>query len=434
MKVEKLYQIFLESTGVTTDSRSVGQGNLFFALKGDNFDGNDYIQKAIEAGASYAVADRPGIKGEKVILVPDVLTSLQQLARHHREQLAIPVFALTGTNGKTTTKELITSVLSKKYKVTSTTGNLNNHIGVPLTLLKLTKESQLAVVEMGASAPGEIKTLCDIALPDIGLITNIGKAHLLGFGSLDGVKKTKGELYDSLKKRDGMALYNIDNQILCEMVAKRKSLRNNPYGLHHSGAIIMPVTPENPYLRIALKEGVLINTLLIGSYNADNVMAALAAGEQLGVARDAAIEAIEHYTPANNRSMLLKGKANILIVDAYNANPTSMRAALENFSSMQVSMKSLIMGDMLELGADSQQEHREILSYAKEIDAQNYFFVGKEFHSAAADDLFYKENGKFFDTSADLRDYLTANPIKDNSILIKGSRGTKLEKVLEILA
>lgn len=434
MKIEKLYSIFLESTGVTTDSRAVAQGNLFFALKGDNFDGNDYAQKAIDAGAIYAVADRPGLKGDRIISVPDTLKALQQLARYHREQLALPVFALTGTNGKTTTKELITAVLSKKYKVTSTTGNLNNHIGVPLTLLKLTKESEIAVIEMGASAPGEIKTLCDIALPDIGLITNVGKAHLLGFGSLEGVKKTKGELYDALKKREGIALFNIDNPILCEMIAARKALRKTPYGLHDSGAIILPVTPENPYLRIALKEGIIINTLLIGSYNADNVMAALAAGEQLGIERAAAIMAIEHYTPVNNRSMLLKGKDNLLIVDAYNANPTSMHAALDNFSSMQVPLKSLIMGDMLELGKDSHEEHKEILEFAQELNAQNYYFVGKEFHSAAKGNPFFGEKGKFFDTSVDLRDYLSLNPIKGNTILIKGSRGTKLEKVLEILA
>lgn len=434
MKIEELYSLFTASAGVTTDSRAIKPGCIFFALKGDNFDGNDFAAAAIEKGASLSVADRADVAGENIIIVDDVLTTLQQLARYHRERLAIPLFALTGTNGKTTTKELISAVLSAKFKVAFTAGNLNNHIGVPLTLLKMDSSTEMAVVEMGASGPGEIRDLCEIARPDMGLITNVGKAHLLGFGSFEGVKKTKGELYDFLEKKGSTALYNIDNPHLCEMISQRKDLRKVAYGLNYAGATILPASPEQPFLRIALEDGKVVNTRLVGSYNAENVMAALAAAELTGTDRNAAIAAIENYIPSNNRSQMMKGKENLLIVDAYNANPTSMSAALENFRQMEAANKVVILGDMLELGADSQKEHAGILAVAKSINIRYYFFVGKEFRSAAAGDKFYETKGHFFDDSPRLREFLEENPLRGNTILIKGSRGTKLEKVLEILA
>lgn len=434
MKIEELYRLFTQSEGVTTDSRAVRPGCIFFALKGNNFDGNDFAAASVEKGASWSVADRAGVAGEKIILVENALSTLQQLARYHREQLGIPLFALTGTNGKTTTKELVSAVLSAKYKVASTAGNLNNHIGVPLTLLKMDSTTEMAVVEMGASGPGEIRDLCEIARPDMGLITNVGKAHLLGFGSFEGVKKTKGELYDFLEQNGSTALYNIDNPNLCGMIAQRDKLRKVAYGLNYSGARILPASPEEPFLRIALEDGKVVNTQLVGSYNAENVMAALAAAELTGTERNLAIAAIENYKPSNNRSQMVKGKDNLLIVDAYNANPTSMRAALENFRQMEAANKVVIMGDMLELGADSQKEHKEILDIARGINIRYFFFVGSEFRSAAAGDEFYNTRGNFFEDSLRLKEFLEENPLRGNTILIKGSRGTKLEKALEILS
>ncbi|MDP3452683.1 MAG: UDP-N-acetylmuramoyl-tripeptide--D-alanyl-D-alanine ligase [Bacteroidales bacterium] len=433
MNIKDLHKLFIESAGVTTDSRAITQGSIFFALKGDNFDGNNYVHDALKEGAAYAVCDNSEIKGEKIINVPDSLTTLQQLARYHREWLGLPLFALTGSNGKTTTKELITLVLSTKYNVISTTGNLNNHIGVPLTLLKLKEDTDIAVIEMGASGPGEIEALCNIALPDIGLITNVGKAHLLGFGSFDGVKKTKGELYDALLKRGGRALYNTDNHHLQEMISQRVGLITTPYGVSAMSVRIEDPSADKPYLTLNLPTGRIISTHLIGSYNTDNILAALAVGTLLGTDPEQSIVAIENYIPSNNRSQLMKGHSNTLLVDAYNANPTSMRAALENFIQMKFPSKGLILGDMLELGEDSQREHREILDIVSGIDCSMILFAGTEFEKAAKGDNFYKSKALFFETSSDMREYLLQNRPANMAILIKGSRGTRLEKVTDIL-
>jgi len=434
MEIEQLYTLFKESTGISTDSRAIEKGSIFFALKGESFDGNTFALKALESGASYAVVDDKTLpENKRYIQVENVLNTLQKLANKHRRELGIPIVGLTGTNGKTTTKELITAVLQTEYKTASTQGNFNNHIGVPLTLLKMDSKTQIGVVEMGASSPGEIAALVAISEPDYGLVTNVGKAHLLGFGSFDGVKKTKGELYDFIKTNDGAILYNIDNPDLCEMVNEREPVRSIPYGISYQEAAVLLTSSEHPYLRIRLKGGELIETRLIGSYNADNVMAALAVGELFFTDLKASIEAISNYTPSNNRSQLVKGKSNTLIIDAYNANPTSMRAALGNFATMEKGASSLIIGDMLELGSESQNEHKAILSIIEEMDAGKLFFVGDEFSQASLDFPKIREKAMFFKNSTDLRNYLETNPVTGYTFLVKGSRGTKLEKVLDLL-
>ncbi len=433
MDINELYKLFLDSTGVCTDSREVKDGTIFFALKGDNFDGNKFALSALEKGAKYAVVDDTLIPvNERIIRCDYTLKTLQQLALYHRRELGLPVLALTGTNGKTTTKELITAVLSAEYKVTCTKGNLNNHIGVPLTLLSMDSSTQIGVVEMGASAPGEIATLVSITEPECGLITNVGKAHLLGFGSVEGVRKAKGELYDFLKAKGGTILVNADNAVLCEMVEEREPVACIPYGIKFSGAEIVRSTADNPFLTIRLNKGRILSTQLFGEYNADNVAAALCAGEFFNVSRDAALRAISEYTPQNNRSMMVRGKFNTLIIDAYNANPVSMMAALSNFRQLGIDSCALIIGDMLELGEDSQKEHKAILDYIAEISPENLMFVGNEFSAAAAgNSAFLKAN--FFPDSLALKEYLLKNPLSGKTILIKGSRGTRLERVTDLL-
>ena len=453
-KLDNLYRIFSESTGVTTDSRDVPSGSIFFALKGDNFDGNRFALTALESGAAYAVVDDPAIVAtipeyskhlsetdknilkERIILTEDVLTTLQQLAAHHRRKLGIPILALTGTNGKTTTKELIAALLSTEYNVTATSGNLNNHIGVPVTILGMGRDTEIGVVEMGASAPGEIAALAAIAAPDIALITNVGKAHLLGFGSFDGVKKAKGELYDYIADNGGVILYNHDNPHLCRMLSERALTDAIPYGMGYQRAELLASSQEEPFLKIRLADGTLISTNLVGSYNADNVMAAIAVGEHFGIAHERSAKVIAGYIPKNNRSQLIRKNGNTIIVDAYNANPSSMRLALENFAAMELPCKSLILGDMLELGSDSQAEHRAILELIVDIkNIERCFFVGQEFRKSyenfnGRDSQFGLKNVAFFDNSPLLHDFLAKEELSGKSFLIKGSRGTRLEAVL----
>lgn len=448
MIIMDIYNRFKECGSVTTDTRSLKGGEMFFALKGENFDGNDYALKALEAGASYAVVNKDSAVGAvedpRLIKVDDTLKTLQELARWHRSMTFVDgkpltVVALTGTNGKTTTKELIREVLSVRYRVTATEGNLNNSIGVPLTLLKIDSQTQIAVVEMGASHPGDIKELVDIALPNYGLVTNVGKAHLLGFGSFDGVMKTKGELYDYLRRTSDKVFLNVDNPYLCRMASER-NLQSDPerpyslllpYGLDYQGGYVLPSTPEYPYLRVALpsEDGaeMVINTNLVGSYNADNVMAAIAVGRQFGISLDEAVKAISAYIPSNNRSQMTKTQRNTLIVDAYNANPTSMAAALDNFANVEAPCRYAMLGDMLELGSDSAQEHETIICKALALGFDGVFFVGGEFRSAVAGEL---EKATFFSTSDELASWLDANPIDGAVVLIKGSRGTRMEKVI----
>ena len=447
MEIISIYNKFKECGVVTTDTRTLKGGEMFFALKGENFDGNEYALKALELGARYAVVNKSAAVAAsddpRLVKVEDTLRTLQDLARWHRSMTFVDgkpltVIALTGTNGKTTTKELIREVLSVKYRVTATEGNLNNSIGVPLTLLRINSETQLAVVEMGASHPGDIKELVEIALPNYGLITNVGKAHLLGFGSFEGVKKTKGELYDYLRRTADKVFINVDNPHLCQMASER-NLQSDPerpyslllpYGLDYQGGVVLFSDEKHPFLRI-LCGGVLINTNLVGSYNADNVMAAIAVGVHFGVSFEDAVKAIEAYVPSNNRSQMTKTENNTLIVDAYNANPTSMAAALENFSNVSAKCRIAMLGDMLELGEDSAAEHKAVVESALSRTFCKVFFVGKEF--GAVSSVADGSSAMFFNTSDELAEYLRANPVKDATVLIKGSRGTRMEKVLPVL-
>lgn len=449
MIIQEIYDAFKSCVGVTTDTRTLKGGEMFFALKGENFDGNEYALNALDAGASYAVVNETSVIAQtsddpRLIKVTDTLQTLQELARWHRcmtfvEGKPLTVIALTGTNGKTTTKELIKAVLSEKYNVTATEGNLNNSIGVPLTLLKINKDTQLAVVEMGASHPGDIKELVDIALPNYGLITNVGKAHLLGFGSFEGVKKTKGELYDYLRRTADKVFLNVDNPHLCSM-AHERNLHSDPerpyslilpYGLEYQQAKVLHSDVEHPFLRIEI-ENRIISTNLVGSYNADNVMAALCVGCHFGVSFDQAVKAVEAYMPSNNRSQMMKTERNTLIVDAYNANPTSMAAALDNFSTVQADYRIAMLGDMLELGDDSLHEHQEIIGKALACGAQKICLVGEEFRKAL-DKSGETGNLMHFMTSEDLADWIGTEDISGAVVLIKGSRGVKMEKIIENL-
>ena len=450
-KLIELYSKFKECGVVTTDSRAIKGGELFFALKGENFDGNEYALKALETGAAYAVVNKDSAVAaqaeteKRLFPVDDTLKTLQELARWHRSMTFVDgkpltVVALTGTNGKTTTKELIREVLSVKFNVTATEGNLNNSIGVPLTLLKINSQTQIAVVEMGASHPGDIKELVDIALPNFGLITNVGKAHLLGFGSFEGVKKTKGELYDYLRRTSDKVFLNVDNPHLCEM-ANERHLQSDPerpyslvlpYGLEYSGAKVLPSSPDQPYLRIALNDGGVINTNLVGSYNADNVMAAIAVGMNFGVSFEEACAAIAAYVPSNNRSQMTATERNTLIVDAYNANPTSMDAALTNFANVEAAVKIALLGDMLELGEDSLAEHITVVNKALASGLDAVCFVGAEF-GKALETMPAVECVKWFANSQDLADWLVEQNISGATVLVKGSRGTRMEKTIQSL-
>lgn len=438
MTIPELYQLYLDcGCKVTTDSRAIQGGEIFFALRGENFDGNAYALQALEKGARYAVvnldADVP--ESEPVIKVEDPFKTLQELAIWHRNNVhpgrRLPVVGLTGTNGKTTTKELTSAVLSRKFKVTATKGNLNNDIGVPLSLLSITPETQIAVIEMGASHPDDIEKLVKVSQPDYGLITNVGRAHLLGFGSFEGVKAAKGALYRYLSGRNGSVVFlNNDDAELRSMAKEWVSSHIWPYGLKYQGIHVLPSTPENPFLRLRLKDGRTIKTSLVGAYNAANVLAALAVGQYFGVNEEDAIAAIESYVPSNNRSQMTRTESNTLIVDAYNANPSSMAAALENFAAVQAERRIALLGDMRELGDESVAEHEKVLLSLKEKSLQA-FLVGDEFRKAL-DNTGLEFEGWFPD-SAELAQHLKENRIENAVVLVKGSRGIQMEKVLENL-
>ncbi len=450
--IEQLYEIYSSnSSGVCTDTRNIIPGSMFFALRGETFNGNDFALAALEGGAAYAVVDAASVEEkdpDRVILVEDVLETLQQLARYHRRQFRIPVIALTGTNGKTTTKELVAAALGAKYNVIATQGNLNNHIGVPLTLFRINKDTQVAVIEMGASNPGEIATLVKIACPSFGLITNVGKAHLQGFGSIEGVMATKGELYDHLAEHRKIAFVNVDNPILLKMAGERERLQTVPYGRANDGARVIIDENGSPFLTLEIPnpcftaveqegepEWITIRTNLIGAYNADNVLAAMCISSYMDVPAADAVKAIEGYYPSNNRSQLTKTERNTLVVDAYNANPTSMRAAIENFAQLKMPSKVLMLGDMLELGTDSVEEHKGILSLAVEKGFKEIYLVGSEFASATAalDGRLGEVVPILFEDSLQLKERIMEKPLSGCSILIKGSRGKRLERVIEAL-
>ena len=432
--MEDLYDRFIECGGkVCTDTRRIVPGSIFFALKGENFDGNDFAGAALEQGACYAVVERtPEDADGRFIKVPDTLLALQQLARVHRLHFEIPVVGITGTNGKTTTKELVNAVLSARYRTLCTKGNLNNHIGVPLTLLGLGEEHEIAIVEMGASHPGEIALSVSMALPTCGLITNVGRAHLEGFGSFEGVKKTKGELYDFLNATAGTVFYNADSSDICSMVNAREKLVKIAYGAKYQGVKILPADVREPFLRIALPDGRVIRTHLVGGYNADNVLAALCVARHFDVDEDAAIAAIEAYVPSNNRSQMVTTADNTLIVDAYNANHTSMLTSLDNFAATDFGNKVLILGDMYELGEFSRQAHADVLRKACTITGE-LFLVGRGEFKAAAADVPEAAGAKFFDSAEDLRQWLGEHPLKGRTILLKGSNSNRLFILPEIL-
>lgn len=422
MNIESLYNIFLQSAGVNTDTRTISPKQLFFALKGENFDGNAFAMKALEAGAGYAVVnDYVKEEDPRLIKVHDTLETLKELAAFHRKQLEIPVIGLTGTNGKTTTKELVSTVLAAKYKVTATKGNLNNEIGVPLSVLGIGHDTEIAVIEMGASHPEDLRPLLAVSQPTHGLVTNVGKAHLEGFGSFEGVMHAKGLLYDYLKEHDGLAFANADDPVLQGMLWDRE-LPSIPYGME--GVEVLPSSAENPFLRMKLPGGKEVKTNLVGAYNANNVLAALKIGWFFGVHEADAIKAIEAYVPSNNRSQLVRTGRNILIVDAYNANPSSMAVALDNLALCE-GRKVALLGDMRELGADSAAEHKKIVDRLKGTEA---ILVGTEFKKAA------EGTGiPVFDTSDALAGWLKDNPVEGYTILVKGSRGIQMEKVIPAL-
>ncbi|MBN1463162.1 MAG: UDP-N-acetylmuramoyl-tripeptide--D-alanyl-D-alanine ligase [Paludibacteraceae bacterium] len=430
MNTELLYQLYLQHPTITTDSRTCPSGSLFFALKGTNFNGNAYAASALKMGCAFAVVDEKEYAvDERYIVVRDVLQSLQELAHHHRIALGLPVIGITGTNGKTTTKELIAAVLKQKFSIYYTQGNLNNHIGVPLTLLSLTKAHQLAVIEMGANHPGEIKTLVDIACPNVGLITNVGKAHLEGFGSFEGVIKTKSELYDFLRETGGQAFVNLDNPILYE---KSEGINRIGYGIEkNNGQVQGEITANAPFLAMRWHNfgdtaEYQIETKLIGAYNAENVLAAVCVGRYFDVDSSLICEAINKYTPQNNRSQLTETAHNKLVVDAYNANPTSMRAAIQNFAAMEAPKKALILGDMLELGNDSGTEHQCIVDLLVENKFDKVFLVGECFSKT-------NTNYPVFSDVIALISEIPKQKFQNYYILIKGSRGIKLEKTLSYL-
>jgi UDP-N-acetylmuramoyl-tripeptide--D-alanyl-D-alanine ligase len=427
MTIDHLYDIFRKFPLVCTDSRRVTGNSIFFALRGENYNGNLYSQMALNNGAAYAVVDDSGVViNDHFILVEDVMTSLQQLASLHRKTLGIPIIAITGTNGKTTTKELTAAVLGTKFNVEYTRGNLNNHIGVPLTLLTMSEKTEIGVVEMGANHPGEIDFLCRIADPGYGLVTNMGKAHLEGFGNFEGVVKTKSELYRYLGSQRGTVFINGDNPLLLEAAGSQKTMIS--YGTCETCWLRGVIINEPPFLNLTILDnqaGTTVKTSLIGNYNFENALAAAAVGRYFGIETEKIISALENYTPSNNRSQLMVKGTNTIIMDAYNANPSSMMASLSNFLQMDESAKVVILGDMLELGDDSLAEHQKIIDIVSGRKNLTLFLVGKNFMQTVK-----PENCRSFFELAELMDWLSNHPVTDSSILIKGSHGIRLDKVI----
>ena len=418
MNITELYTIYSQHFLVDTDTRNIRKNTLFFALKGENFNGNTFAAQALKLGASYAIVDEKAYQtNDRIILVEDVLETLQKLANYHRKQLALPIIGLTGSNGKTTSKELIHAVLSKKYRTVATKGNLNNHIGVPLTLLSMSLDTEIGIVEMGANHQKEIEFLCTICEPDFGYITNFGKAHLEGFGGEEGVIKGKSELYTFLKAHAKTAFVNTADAMQVEKTKDMKSV-----SLHTDDIQFLEV---NPFVQLSYKNTT-IQSKLIGKYNFTNMAAAITMGAYFKVSEAEIKDALENYTPTNNRSQLQKTAKNTLILDAYNANPSSMKVALENFEALEAPSKVVIIGDMFELGTTSLQEHQAIIDLVATLHFTKTYFVGENFYQT-------KTNKPLFKTYQDLEEHLKKNPLENQSILIKGSRGMRLERILELL-
>ncbi len=427
MSIIDLYDLFIHNPQITTDSRNCPKGSIFFALKGDKFDGNQYAGKALASGCVYAVIDNPDYYiGERTILVDNVLKTLQQLAHHHRKVLGLPIIGITGTNGKTTTKELLAAVLSTKFNLLYTEGNFNNHIGVPLTLLRLTHDHEMAVIEMGASHPGDIKELVDIVHPNYGIITNVGRAHLEGFGSFEGVIRTKGELYDYIRRSKGKIFIKKENEYLQSIA---KGIEQITYGNGDDAFASGQVVSCDPFLVFNWKQQGKLHTVethMIGSYNLDNVLAAVAVGRFFKIPAERISRAIAAYEPTNNRSQFRKTENNELIIDAYNANPSSMKVALDNFITMPVQPKAIILGDMRELGPTSDELHAEVVEQIKKGQFDKVFLCGEHFSKVG------KEFSPFATTEAMVEE-LRKQPLKGYHILIKGSHSMGLEKLADIL-
>ncbi len=427
--IPKLYNLFINHPDISTDSRNIKPDSLFFAIKGENFDGNRFAEEAINKGAAYSVVDDSSLAGrDKMILVSDALVALQQLAQHHRNTLKIPVIGITGSNGKTTTKELIRSVLSQKYNTFATSGNLNNHIGVPLSILSVGGNVEIAVIEMGANHRGEIDTLCKICTPGYGLITNIGKAHLEGFGGMKGVIEAKTELFNFIKKTDGKLFVNIDDKLLND---KSETISRITYGKETESDLQGCIAERFPFLTVNINFGgnnVCVQSNLIGSYNFTNMMAAACIGNYFGVDSDKIAKGLSSYHPTNNRSQWYQSGSNKIIIDAYNANPTSMELAIENFWDAPYKNKIVILGDMLELGNESREEHQKIIDLINDKKFHSVILVGSYFNN-----LTHNPEIRTFNNVAEALSGIGEMNLTGNTILLKGSRGIRLEKLLEVL-
>jgi UDP-N-acetylmuramoyl-tripeptide--D-alanyl-D-alanine ligase len=425
--ISKLYECFLESGSVSTDTRQITPRSVFFALKGPRFNANAFAEEALTKGASYAVVDEEAFaKDERYLLVEDGLKALQDLAKHHRSQLTIPIVGLTGSNGKTTSKELVNAVLSKKFKTYATRGNLNNHIGVPLTVLSIDQSHEVAVVEMGANHVGEIAALCAIANPTHGFITNIGRAHIGTFGGFENIIRGKSELYQHLIVNGGTVFINSQNHILANMAKRFKSpIFYGAAGDYYSCSVIS----SDPFLKIKAENGDEVQSQLVGTYNFENIAAALCIGKYFGVPDSSANKAIEEYVPGNMRSQVMKKGSNTIILDAYNANPSSMEAAIENLAAMNAKRKVAILGDMYELEEETEREHRRIGELVSKKKIDEVYFCGALMSKASQT----FPQGKFFSSKEALINFLKSNPINEAVILVKASRGMALEGVVEVL-
>jgi len=425
MEIHELYAIFIQHPSIQTDTRKLQQGDLFFALKGPNFNGNKFARHALDAGAAFVVIDEAAdFTDNRLITTTDVLQTLQQLAKYHRQQFTIPFIAITGSNGKTTTKELIHEVLSTTYKTYTTRGNLNNHIGIPITILSVQKDAEIAVVEMGANHQKEIESYCNYTLPTHGIITNCGKAHLEGFGGIEGVRKGKGELYDYLRTHDGTAFIMTDYTYLIEMSNGIGNIKT--YGTQDA-EITGVANNSNEFLEVLMTNGTgikNITTNLVGAYNLPNVLAAVAVGKYFMVAEEKIKTALENYTPSNSRSQLVEKNGNKIILDAYNANPTSMKAAIENFANMEGHNKILLLGGMMELGGESQAEHKALIELISKYTWQHVVLVGGDFNKIAHPYI-------YFNNSTEAKEWLQLQHLENAMLLVKGSRSMQMEKVLE---
>jgi UDP-N-acetylmuramoyl-tripeptide--D-alanyl-D-alanine ligase len=433
MELKDLYSIYLQNPSVKTDTRQLAKGDIFIALNGPNFNGNHFVKEALDKGASYVVIDEgDDLNDLRIIKTGNSLLTLQNLAGHHREQFkkmhggsGIPFLAITGSNGKTTTKELISRVLSTTYKTYSTDGNLNNHIGIPVTILKIKNDAEIAVIEMGANHVREIEGYCTYAMPTHGIITNIGKAHLEGFGSIQMVRKAKGELFEYLKKNSGTAIVNTDDPNVLELSNDISKIFT--YGTKNA-EVTGRANNNDSFLYVAITKSLSISTIgtqLIGKYNLSNVLSAIAVGRIFNVPEEKIKQAIESYSPGNSRSQLIKKGSNTIILDAYNANPSSMKAAIENFEMMPGSNKILMLGAMMELGSESKHEHQQIIDLVDRYHWKQVVLVGDNFKEV-------KHHYKYFDSSSALRDWFIRQHVENATILIKGSRNVQMEKVLEV--